>query len=102
MLSTVLSVRAAVRTTASKRYDLDFSKLAGSELRCAPDGWHAIVALGGAKHRLWLSELPSGASSVAVDLPLDRISRFVCGQLIDFGWRSNGGPLDHLLWRGQS
>ncbi|MDH2357194.1 DUF2285 domain-containing protein [Bradyrhizobium sp. SSUT112] len=72
MLSTVLSVRAAVRSTASKRYDLDFSKLAGSELRCAPDGWHAIVALGGAKHRLWLSELPSGASSVAVDLPLDR------------------------------
>lgn len=68
----MLSVRAAVRSAASKRYNLDFSKLADSELRCAPDGWHAIVALGGAKHRLWLAELPPGGSSVAVDLPLDR------------------------------
>lgn len=72
MLSTVLPVRAAVRSAASKRYDLDFRKLAGSELRCAPDGWHAVVALGGAKHRLWLAELPPVGSSVAVDLPLDR------------------------------
>ncbi|WP_333927146.1 DUF2285 domain-containing protein [Bradyrhizobium sp. CCBAU 11361] len=72
MLPTVLPVRAAVRSAASKRYDLDFSKLAGSELRHAPDGWHAIVALGGAKHRLWLPALPPSGSSVAVDLPLDR------------------------------
>nr|WP_249799093.1 MULTISPECIES: DUF2285 domain-containing protein [unclassified Bradyrhizobium] len=71
-MSTVLPVRAAVRSTASKRYDLDFSKLADSELRCAPDGWHAVVALGGAKHRLWLAELPPVGSSVAIDLPIDR------------------------------
>ncbi|MDF0523354.1 DUF2285 domain-containing protein [Bradyrhizobium yuanmingense] len=88
MLSTVLAVRASVRATASKRYDLDFSKLAGRELRCVPDGWHAIVALGGAKHRPWLSELPSGASSVAVDLPLDRNFEVHLRQLIDFRSRT--------------
>lgn len=65
-------MRAAARSTASNGSDLDFSKLAGNELRQASDGWHAIVALGGAKHRLWLTELPPSASSVAVDLPLDR------------------------------
>lgn len=72
MLSTVLSVRAAVHSAASKQYDLDSSILVDSELRCAQDGWHAIVTLGGAKHRLWLAELPPVGSSVAVDLPLDR------------------------------
>ncbi|WP_245335022.1 DUF2285 domain-containing protein [Bradyrhizobium mercantei] len=72
MLSTVLPVRSAIRSAASKGGELDFSKLAGSELRHAQDGWHAIVPLGGAKHRLWLRELPPGGSLVAVDLPLDR------------------------------
>lgn len=65
----MLPLRAAVRSAAS--YDLDFRKQAGSELRHAPDGWHAIVALGGAKHRLWLTELPPSGSSLAVDLPFD-------------------------------
>ncbi|MGY4473568.1 hypothetical protein [Bradyrhizobium sp. USDA 3364] len=51
---------------------MDFGKLAGSELRHASDGWHAIVPLGGAKHRLWLKELPSSRSLIAIDLPLDR------------------------------
>ncbi|WP_426441327.1 DUF2285 domain-containing protein [Bradyrhizobium genosp. P] len=71
-LSTVLAVRADISSTASKRYDLDFAKLASSELRHAPDGWHAIVPLGGVKHRLWLRELLPSGSSIAVDLPLDR------------------------------
>ncbi|AMA61562.1 hypothetical protein BCCGELA001_29420 [Bradyrhizobium sp. CCGE-LA001] len=51
---------------------MDFRTLRASELRHAPDGWHAIVALGGEKHRLWLTELPHGRSSLAVDLPFDR------------------------------
>ncbi|MGY3488117.1 hypothetical protein ACVW1C_006000 [Bradyrhizobium sp. USDA 4011] len=55
----------------SKGNDLDIAKPAGSELRHAPDGWHAIVPLGEAQHRLWLRELPSSGSLVAVDLPLD-------------------------------
>ncbi|WP_407151194.1 DUF2285 domain-containing protein [Bradyrhizobium sp. ORS 86] len=68
----MLAVRPAICSTASKLYELDFAKLAGSELREAPDGWHVIVPLGGAKHRLWLRERPPSSSVVAVDLPLDR------------------------------
>jgi len=97
VLSTVLSVRASVCSTASKRYDLDFSKPAGqgASLRWT-DGmpswrWEersvpvAYANLHRAPHRL-----PSTCRSIA-------ISRFVFGQLTDFRWRSNGGPLDHLL-----
>jgi hypothetical protein len=45
--------------------------MAGGQFRRAPDGWHAIVPLGGAIHRLWLQELPAGDSLLAVELPLD-------------------------------
>ncbi|NYG45454.1 hypothetical protein GGD67_002912 [Bradyrhizobium sp. IAR9] len=68
----MLVVRTAIRSIASKPYELDFADLAGSKLREAPDGWHAILPLGGAKHRLWLEELPSSGSSLAVELPFDR------------------------------
>ncbi|MCP1854472.1 hypothetical protein J2R80_008295 [Bradyrhizobium sp. USDA 4541] len=71
-MATVLSIRTASGSADSVRYRLDFAELAGSELRQAVDGWHAIVSLGGAKHRLWLSELSPGRSPVAIDLPLDR------------------------------
>ncbi|MGL3104448.1 DUF2285 domain-containing protein [Bradyrhizobium sp. BR 1432] len=70
MLSTVLAVRAA-SCMAPKSYHLDFANLPGSELRRAPDGWHAIVPLGGAKHRLWLSKLPASGCAVTIDLPLE-------------------------------
>ncbi|MFK4492394.1 hypothetical protein ABIA45_007472 [Bradyrhizobium sp. USDA 336] len=70
VLSTVLPVRAANRM-APKSYQLDVANLPGSEVRRAPDGWHAIVPLGGANHRLFLSKLPVGGSAVILDLPLD-------------------------------
>ncbi|MFK4719433.1 hypothetical protein ABIE89_000533 [Bradyrhizobium niftali] len=70
VLPTVLSVRAA-DCLAPKTYQLDFDNLPGSELRRAADGWHAIVPLGGTKHRLWLRELPASGYAVVVDLPLD-------------------------------
>jgi len=70
VLSTVLPMRAA-NCVAPKSYQLDFGNLPGSEVRRAPDGWHAIVPLGGAKHRLWLRRLPASGSAVALDLPLD-------------------------------
>ncbi|UWU75916.1 DUF2285 domain-containing protein [Bradyrhizobium huanghuaihaiense] len=70
MLPTVLGVRAA-NCIAPRSYQLDFDSLPGSELRHAPDGWHAIVSLGGTKHRLWLRKLPVSAHAVVVDLPLD-------------------------------
>jgi hypothetical protein len=68
----VLNIRTAVRPVASDRYRLDFTELTGSQVRQAPDGWHAIVLLGGAKHRLWLNELPRRGSPIGIDLPLDR------------------------------
>ncbi|WP_271627888.1 DUF2285 domain-containing protein [Bradyrhizobium sp. CCBAU 11445] len=58
--------------TASNPYELDFAGLRGTVLREAPDGWHAIVPLGGAKHRLWMRELPRRGSLVAVELSFDR------------------------------
>ncbi|MDA9407009.1 hypothetical protein XH80_09855 [Bradyrhizobium sp. CCBAU 45384] len=70
VLSTVLAVRSA-NYLAPKSYQLDFENLPGSELRRAPDGWHAVVPLGGTCHRLWLCEHPTNGSAVVVDLPLD-------------------------------
>jgi hypothetical protein len=67
----VLLVRRAVGPARSGRYDLDLTRLAGGEFRRAPDGWHAVVPLGGANHRLWLRELPTTGSLLAVELPLD-------------------------------
>ncbi|MBB4373430.1 hypothetical protein GGD63_006253 [Bradyrhizobium sp. cir1] len=70
VLPTVLAVRTAGRI-APKNDQLDFDNLPGGELRRAPDGWHAIVPLGGTEHRLWLRELPASGYAVVVDLPLD-------------------------------
>ncbi|WP_271612509.1 DUF2285 domain-containing protein [Bradyrhizobium sp. CCBAU 21362] len=70
VLSTVLPVRAA-NWVAPKSYQLDFGNLPGSDVRRAPDGWHAIVPLGAAKHRLWLKSLQASGSVVVLDLPFD-------------------------------
>ncbi|WP_456791622.1 DUF2285 domain-containing protein [Bradyrhizobium sp. USDA 4506] len=67
----MLIVRVAIRSTASSSYGLDLVGRPGNELRQAPDGWHAIVQLGGARHRLWLGEYPPDGSLVGLDLPLD-------------------------------
>jgi hypothetical protein len=70
-LSTVLPVRGVVVPVFSGRHHPDLVNMAGGEIRRAPDGWHAVVPLGGAIHRLWLQELPAGGSWLAVELPLD-------------------------------
>lgn len=67
----MLAVRGADIAAVGRYYTLDFANLTGGELRRAPDGWHAIVPLGGANHRLWLKELPANGSPLAVELPLD-------------------------------
>jgi hypothetical protein len=43
----------------------------GCEFRHAPDGWHAIVPLGGAIHRVCLPTIPASGSPFAVELRLD-------------------------------
>ncbi|MCS3689415.1 hypothetical protein M2194_003452 [Bradyrhizobium elkanii] len=70
VLPTVLALRAT-KCVVPKSHHLDLVNLPATELRRAPDGWHAIVPLGGAKHRIWLSRLPASGSAVALDLPLD-------------------------------
>ncbi|WP_183258064.1 DUF2285 domain-containing protein [Bradyrhizobium sp. CIR48] len=77
MLPTVLAVRAT-SCVAPKNY-VDFDNLPPGELRRAPDGWHAIVPLGGTKHRLWLREFPASGYAVVVDLPLDAHFEFRLG-----------------------
>lgn len=49
---------------------VDLRKLAGADLRQAPDGWHAVLRLGGMTHRLWLRELPAKRSLLVLELPL--------------------------------
>jgi hypothetical protein len=43
----------------------------GSEFRRASDGWHAILALGGAIHRVHLPSIPDSGAVFAVELVLD-------------------------------
>ena len=69
-LSTVLSLRKSAPSRDGGQYDLDLTKVPGGEFRHAPDGWHAIVPLGGAIHRLYLPRL-SGGAPFAVELRLD-------------------------------
>jgi len=43
----------------------------GGEFRRVPDGWHAILPLGGAIHRVCLPSIPDSGSLFAVELRLD-------------------------------
>jgi hypothetical protein len=71
VLPTVLRAAAASRTTFARAYHLELNKLSSTNLRQAPDGWHAVLRLGGVTHRLWLQELPATGSPVALELVLD-------------------------------
>ena len=53
------------------KYILDLTGVPGSEFRQAPDGWHAILPLGGAIHRVCLPSIPDSGSLFAVELRLD-------------------------------
>lgn len=45
--------------------------VATGEFRQGLDGWHAIVPMAGAIHRLYLPAMPVGGSPLSVELPLD-------------------------------
>ena len=45
--------------------------LTAGDLRRASDGWHAVLRIRGAEHRLWLTEPPAMSISYAAALPLD-------------------------------
>ena len=65
---------------------LDLADLSAGELRRASDGWHTVVRLRGAEHRLWLRETPATGVSYAAELPFDD----------DFDVRAYAA---HRLWR---
>ena len=67
----MLSLRQATAPGDIGGYDLDWSTLADGEFRRGADGWHAIVPLAGAIHRLHLPEIPARGSPVLAELPLD-------------------------------
>jgi hypothetical protein len=50
---------------------LDLTKLSPAELRQNTDGWHAVLRIDGATHRVWMKKLPSAGESQAIELPLD-------------------------------
>ena len=70
-LSIVLSLREAAEPVAVGQYDLDWTTLAGGEFRQGPDGWHGIVPLAGANHRLYLPAIPAKGAPLSIELPLD-------------------------------
>jgi hypothetical protein len=51
--------------------DLDLTKVPGGEFRRASDGWHAIVPLRGAIHRLHLPRLVAKGAPLAIEVRLD-------------------------------
>lgn len=71
---------------AQSRVALDLGDLTEGQLRQGPDGWHAVLRLHKAEHRVWFKEAPVVAGSYAAELPLDR----------DFEFRADAGK---RLWR---
>jgi hypothetical protein len=65
---------------------LPIAELVSGSIREAPDGWHAVLRIQGAQHRLWLKEAPQPGVSYAAELPLDP----------DFEIRAHAS---HRLWR---
>ncbi len=70
-LPTVVPVSQALPSSLGTSLPLDLNALSGGEIRHAPDGWHALLRMHGAEHRLWLKEPPLTTSTYAVELPLD-------------------------------
>lgn len=67
----MLRAGAATGPTFSPSCHLELRRLSPADLRQAPDGWHAVLRLGGETHRLWLQELPDNGVPIAVELLLD-------------------------------
>ena len=70
-LSTVLSLRQFGAASDGGQYALDWTSLAAGEFRRGPDGWHGVVALAGASHRLYLPAIPPKGVPLSIELPLD-------------------------------
>ena len=67
----MLPIRGVDASVVARPHALSLDRLTAGEVRRASDGWHAVVPLGGAIHRIWLPELPAKGAAFAVALPLD-------------------------------
>jgi hypothetical protein len=93
-----LSLRQFGAASDGGHYAIDWTNLAAGEFRQGPDGWHGVVALAGAIHRLYLPAIPAKGAPLLIELPLDANSdirlqaahRFWCA--ID-GRRLGASPL---------
>ena len=70
-LPTVLPLREAFSPGKAGQYYLDLKRVPGGEFRQGPDGWHGILPLGGAVHRVCLPRIPNSGSRFAVELVFD-------------------------------
>lgn len=68
-----MSVGASSSHASSPPIALDLTRLSPAELRPNADGWHAVLRLGGATHRVWLKDLPAAGVPLAIELPLDSL-----------------------------
>ena len=66
-----MSLRQSGAASDAGQYAVDWTKLAADEFRRAPDGWHGVVALAGAIHRLYLPAIPAKGAPLSIELPLD-------------------------------
>ena len=83
---TVIPVRPALLVSPRPHVSFDISDLSDGQLRQGPDGWHAVLYLNGAEHRVWLPEAPVVSVKYAVELPFD----------CDYEFRADAG---RRLWR---
>src|SRR6185312_16241072 len=70
-LSTVLSLRQFGAASDGGQYALDWTRFAAGQFRQGPDGWHGVVPLGGAIHRIYLPAIPAKGAPLSIELPLD-------------------------------
>lgn len=70
-LSTVLSLRQFGAASDGGQYAFDWTRFAPGEFRQGPDGWHGVIALAGAVHRLHLPAIPAKGAPLSFELPLD-------------------------------
>lgn len=66
-----MSVGRSSSQASGKPIALNLAKLSPGELRQNTDGWHAVLRVDGATHRVWMKELPEAGAQPAIELPLD-------------------------------
>jgi hypothetical protein len=71
VLPSVVPIGQTEPSPESAAVNLDLRALSASEIRRAPDGWHAVLKLRGAEHRFWLKQPPLASTTYVVELPLD-------------------------------